>query len=183
MEITSLAIPDVKILRPKKFGDSRGFFSETYSKRTMHDLGYDLDFVQDNQSYSAQVGILRGLHFQTHPFAQTKLVRVLRGRILDVAVDIRKKSPTYGQHVTAEISAAEWNQILVPAGFAHGALILEPDTEMMYKVTGLYSPECDKGLLWSDPALKINWPLPLEQIIVSDKDKKHPLLKDLPDYF
>ena len=159
LEIQSLGIPAVKILRPAKFGDARGFFSETYSKRSLDEAGLDLAFVQDNHAFSAEKNTVRGLHFQTPPFAQDKLVRVVRGSILDVAVDLRTGSPTYGQHVSAVISASEWNQILVPIGFAHGLVTLEPDTEVLYKVTNYYSPENDKGLLWNDPELGIDWGL------------------------
>jgi len=183
MDVMSLDIPEVKILKPKKFGDHRGFFSETFNRETLREAGVDLDFVQDNHSFSAEMATLRGLHFQTSPFAQDKLVRVVRGSILDVAVDIRKGSPTFGQYVSAEISATEWNQILVPVGFAHGVITLEPNTEILYKVSNLYSPEHDKGLLWSDPAIGIEWPFPDDQIVLSDKDKVQPLLQDLPDYF
>ncbi|MFD1628163.1 dTDP-4-dehydrorhamnose 3,5-epimerase [Azospirillum griseum] len=183
MDIVSLDIPDVKIIRPKKFGDHRGFFSETYNKKAFAAAGIDLDFVQDNQSLSAEVGTVRGLHFQLPPFAQDKLLRVVRGAILDVAVDIRRNSPTYGQHVTAVISAAEWNQILVPIGFAHGFCTLEPDTEVIYKVTNYYSPEHDRGLLWNDPALGIDWPVSGDKARLSDKDHKHPPLAELGDCF
>jgi len=183
MEIISLEIPEIKIVTPKKHGDHRGFFSETYNKKALEAAGIHLNFVQDNQSLSAERGTIRGLHFQTPPFAQDKLVRVVRGSILDVAVDLRKGSPTYGKHVSAVISADKWNQILVPVGFAHGICTLEPNTELLYKVTNYYSPEHDKGLLWNDPALGIQWTILPGEAILSDKDKKQPLLKDLPDYF
>jgi len=183
MDVISLAIPDVKIIRPKKFGDSRGFFSETYSKKAFEAAGLHYDFVQDNQSLSAEVGTVRGLHFQLAPFAQDKLVRVVKGAILDVAVDIRKGSPTYGQHVSAVISAEEWNQILVPIGFAHGFCTLEPDTEVIYKVTNFYSAEHDRGLLWNDPELGIDWPIAADKALLSDKDRKQPRLADLGDWF
>ena len=183
MDVVSLAIPDVKIIRPKKFGDHRGFFSETYTKKTFEAAGLQYDFVQDNQSLSAEVGTIRGLHFQLPPFAQDKLVRVVRGAILDVAVDIRKGSPTFGRHVSAVISAAEWNQILVPIGFAHGFCTLEPDTEVIYKVTNYYSPEHDRGLLWNDPDLGIDWPVSADKARLSDKDYKHPTLARLTDLF
>ncbi|OYD82298.1 dTDP-4-dehydrorhamnose 3,5-epimerase [Azospirillum brasilense] len=183
MDVISLAIPDVKIIRPKKFGDSRGFFSETYSKKAFEAAGLHYDFVQDNQSLSAEVGTVRGLHFQLAPFAQDKLVRVVKGAILDVAVDIRKGSPTYGQHVAAVISAEEWNQILVPIGFAHGFCTLEPDTEVIYKVTNFYSAEHDRGLLWNDPDLGIDWPVAADKALLSDKDRKQPRLADLGDWF
>lgn len=182
-DIRPLEIPDVKLLKVQKFGDHRGFFSETYSRRDMEIKGIGLEFVQDNQSFSVNAGTLRGLHFQCAPLEQAKLVRVLRGRIWDVAVDIRNSSPTYGRHVAAEISATEWNQILVPAGFAHGMLTLEADTEVLYKVTNYYSAECDRGLLWSDPKLAIDWPMPASELILSDKDRLHPALNDLPAYF
>lgn len=183
MDIVELAISAVKVIRPKKFGDHRGFFSETYSRRGFAAAGLEMDFVQDNHSLSAEVGTVRGLHFQLPPFAQDKLVRVVRGAILDVAVDIRKGSPTYGRHVSAIISAAEWNQILVPVGFAHGFCTLEPDTEVIYKVTNFYSPEHDRGLLWNDPDLGIDWPVTAEQARLSDKDRTHPRLCDLPQVF
>ena len=181
--VESLAIPDVKILRPKKHGDARGFFSETYSQRALAEAGIDLTFVQDNHAFSAAKGTMRGLHFQTAPFAQDKLVRVIRGSILDVAVDLRRASPTYGKHVAAVISAQAWNQILVPVGFAHGLLTLEADTEVLYKVTNYYSPQHDLGLLWNDPALAIAWPVTEADAILSAKDKVQPRLADLPAYF
>lgn len=171
------------MITPPKFGDHRGFFSETYNKRALAEAGLDLEFVQDNHSLSAQKGTLRGLHFQTPPFGQDKLVRVTRGAILDVAVDLRRGSPTYGQHVSAELSAENWSQLLVPIGFAHGFVTLEPDTEVLYKVTQYYSPECDRGLLWNDPDLGIPWPVAEADAILSDKDRKHPRLRDLPDIF
>lgn len=181
MDVQSLDIPDVKIIRPKKFGDSRGFFSETYSKRSFEAAGLHYDFVQDNQSLSAEVGTVRGLHFQIPPFAQDKLVRVVRGSILDVAVDLRRGSPSFGRHVSAVISAAEWNQILIPIGFAHGLCTLEPDTEVIYKVTNFYSADHDRGLLWNDPALGIDWPVDAGKALLSDKDRKQPRLAELAD--
>jgi dTDP-4-dehydrorhamnose 3,5-epimerase len=181
--VESLAIPDVKIIRPKKHGDARGFFSETYSQAALAAAGIDLTFVQDNHAFSAAKGTVRGLHFQTAPFVQDKLVRVIRGSIFDVAVDLRRNSPTYGKHVSAVISAHEWNQILVPAGFAHGLMTLEPDTEVLYKVTNYYAPQHDLGLLWNDPALAIAWPLADSEAMLSAKDKVQPRLADLPAYF
>lgn len=183
IEVERTEIPEVLVIRPKKFGDHRGFFSETYNRRDFQAAGIDLDFVQDNHSLSAQPGTIRGLHFQTPPHAQDKLVRVLRGAILDVAVDIRKGSPTFGKHVAVRISAEEWNQILVPKGFAHAICTLEPDTELLYKVTAFYAPEHDKGLLWNDPDLGIDWPVTADQAVLSDKDRAQPRLRDLPDYF
>lgn len=183
MDIVELAIPDVKVIRAKKFGDHRGFFSETYNKNAFDAAGLSLDFVQDNHSLSAEVGTVRGLHFQIPPFAQDKLLRVTRGAVFDVAVDIRRGSPTYGRHVSAVISAAEWNQILIPIGFAHGFCTLEPDTEVLYKVTNFYSPQHDRGLLWNDPDLGIAWPVQADKAQLSDKDHKHPRLAELGDFF
>ena len=181
--VESLAIPEVKVIRPKKHSDTRGFFSETFSQRDLQDAGIDIAFVQDNHTFSAEKGTVRGLHFQTPPFAQDKLVRVVRGAIFDVAVDLRVGSPTYGQHVSAIISAEEWNQILVPVGFAHGLVTLEPNTEIFYKVSNYYSPDHDKGILWNDPALEFEWPVDEAEAVLSDKDKRHPKLADLPDNF
>ncbi|MEZ2406107.1 dTDP-4-dehydrorhamnose 3,5-epimerase [Bosea sp. RCC_152_1] len=183
LSVEETAIPAVKIVTPKKFGDHRGFFSETWSRKAFADAGLDLDFVQDNQSLSAPVGTLRGLHFQSPPFAQDKLVRVTRGRILDVAVDIRTSSPSFGRHVAVELSAENWRQLLVPVGFAHGFVTLEPDTEVLYKVTAPYAPDNDHGLAFDDPALGIDWRLPLSELTLSDKDRKHPRLAELLRYF
>lgn len=181
--VESLTIPDVKIVRPVRHGDERGFFSEVYSQKAFAAAGLDQTFVQDNHAFSAAKGTVRGLHFQSPPFAQDKLVRVTRGAIFDVAVDIRVGSPTYGRHVTAVISAAEWNQIFIPVGFAHGLVTLEPDTEVLYKVSNYYAPEHDLGLLWNDPALGIAWPIDVADAILSAKDKVQPLLADLPAHF
>ena len=183
IHIEASAIPAVKVITAKKHGDHRGFFSETWSRRDFAEAGLDLDFVQDNHSLSAPAGTLRGLHFQSEPFAQAKLVRVTRGRIFDVAVDIRASSPSYGQHVAVELSAENWKQLFVPAGFAHGFVTLESDTEVLYKVTAPYAPHHDHGLAFDDPALGIVWPLPVEQLILSDKDRRHPRLADLGRYF
>lgn len=183
MQVESLEIPDVKIITPKKFGDHRGFFSETYSKPAFEAAGLQLDFVQDNQSLSAAVGVLRGLHFQVPPFAQDKLLRVVRGRIYDVAVDIRHGSPTFGRWVGAEISAEAWNQILVPKGFAHGFVTLEPNTEVLYKVTAPYAPEHDRGIAWDDPEIAVAWPLDGIRPVLSDKDTRHPRLAESPAHF
>ena len=174
MQVQALTIPDVKILTPRKFGDSRGFFSEVYNRRTLAEAGIDTEFVQDNHSLSACRGTVRGLHFQTPPHAQDKLVRVVRGSVFDVAVDLRRGSPTYGQHVGAVLSAEAWNQILVPVGFAHGFMTLEPDTEIVYRVSDFYAPDHDEGLLWNDPTLGIRWPIPEEEAMLSDKDRGQP---------
>jgi dTDP-4-dehydrorhamnose 3,5-epimerase len=183
MIVEPTAIPDVKVLTPKKFGDHRGFFSEVYAQRSFAEAGVEMDFVQDNHAFSADKGTLRGLHFQSPPFAQDKLLRVTRGRILDVAVDLRKSSPSFGRHVAVEISAENWRQILVPIGFAHGYVTLEPDTEVLYKVTNYYAPDHDHGLAWDDPELGIDWGLDANQAILSNKDRNHPRLADLPKYF
>lgn len=174
MEVTHFDIADVKVLVPKKHGDHRGFFSETYNRKSLAEAGIDVDFVQDNQSLSAEKGTVRGLHFQTPPFAQAKLVRVVRGSVFDVAVDLRRNSPTYGKHVGVVLSADAWNQIYVPAGFAHGVMTLEPDTELLYKVSDYYAPQHDKGLLWNDRDLGIEWPLSGNDVILSEKDRNQP---------
>ena len=183
MNVVALDIPDVQLITPKRFSDSRGFFSEVYNARALADAGIDIVFVQDNHAFSSQTGTLRGLHFQKPPHAQTKLVRVTRGRIYDVAVDIRPGSPTYGRHVGVELSAGNWSQLLVPAGFAHGYCTLEPDTEVLYKVDAYYAPEHDAGILWSDPALAISWPVAADMAQLSDKDLRLPLFKDVGPAF
>ena len=183
LTIEPTEISDVKVLTPKRHGDHRGFFSEVYKRPEMEAAGIDLAFIQDNHSLSGAVGTLRGLHFQSPPQAQAKLVRVTRGRILDVAVDIRRASPTFGRHVAVELSAENWKQIFVPTGFAHGFVTLEPDTEVLYKVDALYAPANDHGLAFDDPALGIDWRLPLDRLVLSEKDRKHPKLADLPVYF
>jgi len=178
VQVQDTVIPEVKIVIPKVHGDARGFFSEVYNARDLDQADIELEFVQDNHSFSAPVGVLRGLHFQTPPFAQDKLVRVLRGRVYDVAVDLRSQSPTFGQHVAVELSRENWKQILVPVGFAHGFITLEPDTEVIYKVTNHYSREHDRGIDFADPELAIEWPLPVEQITLSDKDCVQPSLAE-----
>ena len=183
IEIQPLAIADVLLVKTSKLGDHRGFFSETYNKKAFAEQGIHLEFVQDNHSFSAQAGTVRGLHFQSPPFAQDKLVRVIRGRVLDVAVDLRRDSTTFGEHVAFEISADAWNQILVPAGFAHGFCTLEPDTEIFYKASNYYAPDHDFGLFWNDPALGIDWPILPEKAIVSEKDRRLPHFEDLQAYF
>ncbi len=176
MKIESLAIADVKLITPLKFGDERGFFSETWKERALSDAGVSVHFVQDNHVFSAAKNTVRGLHFQIEPMAQGKLIRVTRGAVLDVVVDVRHSSPTFGRHVTAVLSSANWAQLWVPKGFAHGYCTLEPDTEVIYKVTQYYSPQYDKGILWDDPALSIPWPVTREKAHLSDKDKMQPTL-------
>lgn len=183
MRFEDTEIPSVKVVTPTKHGDERGFFSEVYKESDWKNVGLDHVFVQDNHSFSAPVGTLRGLHFQKPPFAQAKLVRVARGRILDVAVDIRRSSRTFGKHVAVELSAQNWRQLLIPIGFAHGFVTLEPDTEVLYKVTALYSAPDDRGLAFDDPDLAIEWPLPPGGAILSDKDTRWPRLRDLADTF
>lgn len=183
MQAEALSIPDVKILTPKKHGDHRGFFSEVYNRKALESAGIDLDFVQDNHSLSAEKGVVRGLHFQSPPYAQDKLVRVVKGSVFDVAVDLRQGSPTYGQHVSAVLTIDDWNQILVPIGFAHGFMTLEPGTEVIYKVTDYYAPDHDHGLLWNDPELGIAWPLGSDEAVLSDKDRKQPRLSELTSPF
>ena len=179
MRIRKLALEGVIEIVPKKFGDARGFFSETWSRKTFAETGAGQEWVQDNQSFSAEKHVLRGLHFQAEPFAQDKLVRVLRGAIFDVAVDIRKGSPTFGRWVSCILTSPAWNQLLVPTGFAHGFLTLEPATEVFYKVSAPYSLEYDRAIRWNDPAIGIDWPLDGAEPILSDKDRKAPLLSEL----
>jgi dTDP-4-dehydrorhamnose 3,5-epimerase len=183
MQFQDTDIPAVKIVTPKRHGDARGFFSEVYKLSDWRAAGLDYTFVQDNHSCSAPVGTLRGLHFQTPPFAQDKLVRVTRGRILDIAVDIRRSSPSFGKHVVVELSAENWRQLFVPIGFAHGFITLEPDTEVVYKVTALYSAAHDRGLAYNDPDLGIDWPTPPGGPVLSEKDRRWPRLRDLADLF
>ena len=183
MDAISLAIPDVKLLTPKRHGDHRGFFSEVYNHEAFVKAGIDLIFVQDNHSMSGPQGTLRGLHYQLPPMAQGKLIRVTKGAILDVAVDIRRSSPTFGRHVTDVLSAENWKQMFVPAGFAHGFVTLEPDTEVIYKVNALYSPQHERGIAWNDPALAIDWRIGANAAILSARDAKHPQLRDQPDVF
>lgn len=183
MNITPTALAEVRILEPRKFGDHRGFFSEVYSRRALTAAGIDLEFVQDNHSMSAAPGTVRGLHYQIGAAAQAKLVRVVRGAVLDVAVDIRRSSPTFGRHVAVELSAANWRQVLVPVGFAHGFVTLEPDTEVIYKVTADYAPAEERGILWNDPALGIDWRVEAAAATLSDRDRRHPLLAEQADLF
>jgi dTDP-4-dehydrorhamnose 3,5-epimerase len=181
--IQSLPIPDVKLIKTERFSDSRGYFSETYVERDFAIHGISHHFVQDNQSASVAPGTVRGLHFQVSPFAQTKLVRVLSGRIMDVAVDLRRLSPTFGKHVAVELSEAGGEQLLVPVGFAHGFCTLEPNTVVFYKVDKVYSAAHDRGLNWADPTLNIAWPVRRGDAMLSDKDRAWPGLSDLPGVF
>ncbi len=183
MDIQKTKLPGVVIISPRRFGDDRGWFSETWNKHALAQIGIDLDFVQDNHSFSAQIGTVRGLHYQSPPHAQDKLVRASRGRILDVAVDIRKGSPTFGQWVTEELSAQNGKQLLVPVGFLHGFATLEPDTEVQYKCTDYYAPECDGAVRFDDPDIAVNWELGTNRAVLSDKDAIAPLFKDFDSPF
>lgn len=174
MKVIETSFKDVYLLEPNVFGDARGYFMESYNKKVFVELGLDFDFVQDNQSLSARVGVIRGLHYQLNPKAQTKLVRVLQGAIYDVVVDIRKSSPTFGKWQGFILSEENKRQLLVPKGFAHGFCTLVSNTVVAYKVDEYYFPEHDRGILWNDPALGIDWPT--SQPILSEKDKCHPVL-------
>jgi dTDP-4-dehydrorhamnose 3,5-epimerase len=178
VEVRPLGLDGVLEILPKKFGDERGFFSETYNARSFAASNINLEFVQDNHSYSAAAGVLRGLHYQLPPHAQSKLVRVVRGRIFDVAVDIRKGSPTFAEWVALELSAEKWNQALVPLGFAHGFVTLEPNTEVIYKVTDYYSASHDRSIRFDDPQIGIEWPLEAGLRQLSAKDEAAPLLSE-----
>jgi dTDP-4-dehydrorhamnose 3,5-epimerase len=183
MQIFDTALPEVKIVAPKRVGDTRGFFSEVWNARDFAAAGIEAHFVQDNHIRNPLKGTLRGMHYQLAPAAQGKLLRVTRGSIFDVAVDIRRGSPTFGRHADAVLSADNWQQLWVPPGFAHGYCTLEDDTEVQYKVTGFYSPDHDRGIAWNDPALRINWPVMEDSALLSDRDRKHPTLADQPDLF
>jgi len=183
MKVTSLAIPEVLLVQPVRHGDSRGFFSETYNRRAFDAAGVAGEFVQDNHSLSAATGVIRGLHFQLPPFAQDKLVRVVRGAILDVAVDIRRNSPTFGKYVEAELTADNGHQLWIPKGFAHGFCTLQPNTEVIYKVTEYYAPTHDRGVLWNDPDIGIKWPVTEANAVLSKKDTEHPRLKNSNELF
>ena len=183
MKFTRTEIPDVVIVAPQVHGDERGYFVETFRADKLEAfLGYQINFCQDNESKSAK-GVLRGLHYQLHPAAQTKLVRVIQGSVLDVAVDIRKGSPTFGKHVAVELSAENKRQLLVPRGFAHGFVVLEEDTIFAYKVDNYYSPENDRGIAFDDPELNIDWQLPNRELKLSQKDRVQPKLHETNDLF
>ena len=183
MQFVRTKIEDVVIIEPKVHGDDRGYFVETFRADKLEEfLGFKLNFGQDNESKSSK-GVLRGLHYQLPPHAQTKLVRVIQGRVLDVAVDIRRNSPTFGQHVAVELSAENKKQLLVPRGFAHGFVVLEDDTIFAYKVDNYYSPECDRGIAFDDESLNIDWILKKEELKLSEKDTKQPKLNETNDLF
>lgn len=176
MKKTPLILNGASLLEPVVHGDNRGFFMESYNEEVLKQNGIHYNFIQDNHSLSAEPGVLRGLHYQLNPKAQTKLVRVLSGAIYDVIVDVRKSSPTFGQWIGVILSEHNHRQLLVPKGFAHGFCTLVPNTQVLYKVDEYYSPEHDRGILWNDPALGIDWPT--SNPVLSDKDQRHPLLQD-----
>ena len=182
MDVQETKLGGVFVLTPRRFGDNRGFFSESWNKNVMAAAGLDYDFVQDNHSVSAAVGTLRGLHFQSPPNAQAKLVRCGRGRLFDVAVDIRDGSPTYGQWVGEELTFENGKQLMIPAGFLHGFVTREPDTEIIYKCTDFYAPESDGAVRWDDPDIAIDWGL-MGDPVLSEKDAKAPSLADLGTVF
>ena len=183
MNFTKTKIPDVILIEPKVFGDDRGYFVETFRSNLFEqETGIKTTFVQDNESRSTY-GVLRGLHYQLPPHAQSKLVRVIEGKVLDVAVDIRKGSPTFGQHVTAELSEENKHQMFIPRGFAHGFVVLSETALFAYKVDNYYSPECDRGIQFNDPQFKIDWKVEQEHLQLSEKDKTQPLLKETSDLF
>lgn len=177
MKVTETSLKGIKVIEPKLFGDHRGWFMETYNKSVLKEAGIEIEFIQDNQSFSATKGTLRGLHYQLNPKAQTKLVRCTRGSIFDVAVDIRKGSPTFGKWFGLELSAENKKQLLIPKGFAHGFMTLTDDVEVQYKVDELYAPECDRGVSWNDPTIGIKWPMDITPVL-SAKDEKAPTLNE-----
>lgn len=183
VEVRALALKEILEIVPARHGDHRGFFSETWNAAALAAQGVTVAFVQDNQSFSVEAGVTRGLHYQVPPFAQDKLIRVTRGAIFDVAVDIRRGSPTFGQWVGCVVSEAKWNQLLVPRGFAHGFMTIEPNTEVAYKVSAVYSPEHERAIRFDDPAIGIDWPIDPRAVILSDKDRRAVLLADAEPAF
>jgi dTDP-4-dehydrorhamnose 3,5-epimerase len=183
LQVIPLAIPEVRLVMPAQRSDARGYFAETFSKQDLASFGIDFDGVQDNQSLSRRKGTLRGLHFQVFPYAQAKLIRVLRGSIFDVAVDLRRGSPSYGAHVSAILRADRLEQLYIPVGFAHGFCTLEPDTEVLYKVDNYYSFDHDRGVLWNDPDIAIDWPVAAGEEILSEKDRRLPRMNELGPVF
>ena len=179
MEVIKTALDGVVILEPKVFADSRGYFFESYNKQRFNEAtGFDIDFVQDNQSKSCY-GVLRGLHFQKLPYAQSKLVRCVKGKVLDVAVDIRKSSPTFGKYAAVELTEDNHRQLFIPHGFAHGFVVLSEEAIFQYKCDNFYHKESEGAIAWNDPEINIDWTIPFEDVILSDKDKVNPLLKDV----
>jgi dTDP-4-dehydrorhamnose 3,5-epimerase len=183
MNVERLAIPGVILFTPPRFSDARGFFSETFSVGRFAEVGVDQPFVQDNHSFSASRGTVRGLHCQISPSVQGKLVRCIRGAVWDVAIDIRRGSATFGKHVAAELSAENWRQLWVPGGFLHGFCTLEPDTEVIYKVTADYDRSAERGVVWNDPDLALPWPVDAGSAVLSDKDRALPRLAECDAWF
>lgn len=183
MDIRTLQIPGPLVIVPRKFSDARGFLSETYSDATFGAKVAPVRFVQENHTYTEHAGTIRGIHFQVPPHAQAKLVRVVRGAIFDIAVDLRAGSPNFGRHTVVELSAASWDQIWIPEGFGHGLCTLEPHTEIIYKMTAPYRPDSERGIAWDDPDLAIAWPLGQRQPVLSERDRAHPRLAESPAYF
>ena len=182
MEVIKTAIEGVYIIEPKVFGDARGYFFESFSEREFKEKVGDIHFVQDNESMS-KFGVMRGLHFQRPPYAQSKLVRCVKGKVIDVAVDIRKGSPTYGQHVAALLTEDNHRQFFIPQGFAHGFAVLSESATFQYKCDNFYAPQSEGAIAWNDPELAIDWRIPAEDVLLSDRDKNHPMLKDAPELF
>jgi dTDP-4-dehydrorhamnose 3,5-epimerase len=180
---TPLAIPDVIMIEPRRYSDERGWFGETYKEKDWNEAGVRTRFVQDNESMSIAPGTLRGLHFQVPPMAQAKLVRCTQGSVFDVAVDIRRSSPTFGQYVAVELSAGNGRQMYVPVGFAHGFCTLESNSIVQYKVSAPYDPRSERGVAWDDPSLRIRWPMLQERAVLSPRDRALPTLASLPAYF
>lgn len=183
MNVTELSIPEVKLIQLKLLPDDRGAFAETYDRAAFEELGIDVEFVQDSWSLSLRPFTVRGLHFQVPPRAQAKLVRVGRGRVFDVVVDLRHGSPTFGTHLSLEMAADDWQVLLVPEGLAHGFCSLEPATEVLYKMSDHFSPEHYQGIAWDDPELGIPWPVSRDEAIVSERDSGHPSFRELPPLF
>lgn len=182
MNVIQTEIPEILILEPKIFGDGRGYFFESFSERDFAAQVREVKFVQDNESKSSY-GVIRGLHYQLPPHAQSKLVRVVKGRVLDVAVDIRKGSPTFGKHVAVELSEENHRQLFIPRGFAHGFAVLSDEVIFQYKCDDFYAPECEGAIAWNDPVLGIDWKVPADKAVLSEKDRNHPLLKDVSVLF
>jgi len=181
MQFIPQSIPEIILIQPKVFGDNRGYFTETYHKAQLEQaVGFSINFIQDNESKSTK-GVLRGLHYQLPPYAQTKLVRVITGEVLDIAVDIRQGSPTYGQYVSAILSGNNKHQLLIPRGFAHGFVVLSEEAIFSYKVDNYYAPEHDRGIAYNDPQIKLDWQLPVEQLHLSSKDQEQPFLNQIED--
>ncbi len=185
MKVIHTEIPDVVVIEPKVFGDRRGYFLESYSERNFNSMVREIRFVQDNES-SSSYGVVRGLHYQKPPYSQSKLVRVVSGKVLDVAVDIRKGSPTYGKHVAVELSAENKRQMFIPRGFAHGFSVLSEEVVFQYKCDAFYKPDSEGAVAWDDPDLGIDWMIPSDKVVLSDKDRAHSRLKEIEpcfDYF